>query len=175
MQHSIARRRRSAIWMIAVLLLSILVPPTTRAKSTDTDYVLEIKSGACKMSLLDSNGVTPLADKSVVMASTKDDSAIAKATSDKLGKCSLDLKPGKYILRIEGRNMAIIKVADSAKITECRIVVPESELQVGSQGSLLTYLLSNTWLVAGVVATAIAVPVAVNNTSLGGSTGSSSP
>ena len=92
-----------------------------------------MKAGTCDFKLLDSHGVVPLSGANLAIASVQDGKQIAAVASDKQGECTLDIDGGRYILRVDQRNLCILETAESHDVTLCRILVPEQELQVGGQ------------------------------------------
>jgi hypothetical protein len=100
-------------------------------KSTPKQGVLTMKAGRCTFSLLDSAGVKALKGSSFSLSSAENGRAIVKMKADKAGKCIFNVAVGRYILAVDGKNLAVIDVAKTAKIVECRVVVPEQGVLVG--------------------------------------------
>jgi hypothetical protein len=111
---------------------------------------VQFKAGDVALTLLESNGVKPMAGAEVKMLSATDNSEVAAAVSDASGRVVVKLGVGRYLLNVAGRNLSVVEVTDSATLTECRVVVPERNLAVAGQeeeGS--SYL--RPVLIAGVV------------------------
>ena len=155
-----------------VVLLSVMLPIV--GISAPEVGVLKLKAGECGFHILDVNGVKPLADAKVAVLSVKDGKSMGAATSDKLGKCTIKIAEGRYLLSVKDVNVSVIDVSADAELAQCRLVMPNKPLQVGAQGPAPLggaplaggggLLLTSPLVIGGLVAIAIAVPVALNNT-----------
>lgn len=123
---------KTVSWVIAASMAASGMAATPGAE-TSAPSLFKMKAGACAFKLLDSNGVKPLVDSTLALASVEDGQCIAKTKSDKTGTCALAIVAGRYILQVNDRNLAILEASDKETISECRIVVPETaDLQVGA-------------------------------------------
>jgi len=96
------------------------------------ERVLKMKTGRCEFKLLDSRGVKPLAAAKLTVSDANDGSIAAQAIASKKGTCSVTLDEGRYVLGIDGVNIAVMESSKASEITECRIVVPETPISVGA-------------------------------------------
>jgi hypothetical protein len=124
--------KRAMAGLIAVMFLAGL---SFAAEQKAEGTLLKLKSGTCTFKILASDGVKPLADAQLALAGTADGKEIATAKSDVNGKCTLDIKDGRYILKVNTANLAILDASSNNEISDCRIVVPAQNLQVGGQGT----------------------------------------
>jgi hypothetical protein len=121
---------RNKVFSVVVLLC---VAFSLAAVAAPDATVLKLKAGKCGFHILDVNGVKPLADAQVSLLSFKDGKAVATATSDKLGKCTIDAKAGRYLLNVKSINVSVIDVSADAELAQLRLVMPDKPLQVGAQ------------------------------------------
>ena len=142
--------------LVAVALL--LAPCTTAAAAPNS---LEVKPGTLSIKVLDYRGkVMPEAS---LKLSNEEGKALRTVKADKEGKCALkDLEAGAYKLLVADRIILPFHVSDKAKTTNLIVVVPARPRYAAGQFGL-GGLLSNPWIIAAIVATAIAVPVAIHN------------
>ena len=121
---------RSKVLSVVVLLC---VAFSLAAVAAPDATVLKLKAGKCGFHILDVNGVKPLANAQVSLLSFKDGKSVATATSDKLGKCTIDAKAGRYLLNVKSINVSVIDVSADAELAQLRLVMPNKPLQVGAQ------------------------------------------
>ena len=121
---------RSKVLSVVVLLC---VAFSLAAVAAPDATVLKLKVGKCGFHILDVNGVKPLANAQVSLLSFKDGKSVATATSDKLGKCTIDAKAGRYLLNVKSINVSVIDVSADAELAQLRLVMPNKPLQVGAQ------------------------------------------
>jgi len=144
--------------LVAVALL--LAPCTTAAAAPNS---LEVKPGTLSIKVLDYRGkVMPEAS---LKLSNEAGNALATVKADKEGKCVLkDLEAGAYKLLVADRAILPFTVSDKAKVTNLIVVVPaRPRYAAGQLGGGIGAFLSNPWVIAALVATAIAVPVALHD------------
>lgn len=98
-----------------------------------SDQLVRFKTGSVSFSLLQPDGVTPMAGAELQMLSPVDAAVRASAVADRLGKAVLALDEGRYLLNVSGRTLSVLDVADDATLTTCRVVVPEAALLVAGQ------------------------------------------
>lgn len=148
--------------LVAVALL--LAPCTTAAAAPNS---LEVKPGTLSIKVLDYRGkAMPEASLKLTNEAGK---ALGTVKADKEGKCALkDLKAGAYKLLVADRVILPFIVSDKGKVTNLIIVVPARPRYAAGQLGGLGAFLSNPWVIAALVATAIAVPIALHNGGGGG-------
>ena len=114
-----------------IMALAMLVGVTMSAQAAD--QLVQFKAGDIAMTVLDSDGVTPLADASIKMLSPEDNSVLSETVSDGFGKAVLALDEGRYLLNISDMNLAVMDVSADASITSCRVVIPAAAMLVAGQ------------------------------------------
>jgi hypothetical protein len=166
----------AVLFVVAASQLAVLAKPTPgvlKMKSTPTQGVLTMKAGRCTFSLLDSAGVKPLKGSSFLLSSAENGRAIVKMKANAAGKCIFNVAVGRYILTVDGKKLAVIDVAKTAKIVECRVVVPEKGMLVGGdEGDLPKKPLLSKGVVIGGVGVLVAgttLAIIENNDDGGGS------
>lgn len=97
------------------------------------DQLVQFRAGDIAMTVLDSDGVSPLADASIKMLSPEDNSVLSETVSDGFGKAVLALEEGRYLLNISDMTLAVMDVSADASITSCRVVVPAAAMLVAGQ------------------------------------------
>lgn len=92
------------------------------------------KSGEVTLTLLNSNGITPMKDATVKMLSATDGKDVATVVSDAAGHAVVKMDAGRYLLNVLDRNLCVVEFADNATLTEARVVVPaEGMLAAGAE------------------------------------------
>ena len=114
-----------------IMALALLVGVTMSVQAAD--QLVQFKAGDIAMTVLDSDGVSPLADASIKMLSPEDNSVLSETVSDNLGKAVLALEEGRYLLNISDMTLAVMDVSADASITSCRVVVPAASMLVAGQ------------------------------------------
>lgn len=97
------------------------------------DQLVQFKAGDIAMTVLDSDGVSPLADASIKMLSPEDNSVLSETVSDNLGKAVLALEEGRYLLNISDVTLAVMDVSSDASLTSCRVIMPAASMLVAGQ------------------------------------------
>ncbi|MFH1732851.1 MAG: hypothetical protein ABIF82_14535 [Planctomycetota bacterium] len=156
--------------LVAVALL--LAPCATAVAATDR---LEVKPGTLSVKVLDYRSEV-MPEASLKLANEEGE-ALGAVKADKEGKCALnDLEAGAYKLLVADRVILPFIVSDKAKVTNLIVVVPaRPRYAAGQFGGGLGAFLSNPWVIAALVATAIAIPVAIHNSRDGSNGGPSHP
>ena len=114
-----------------IMALALLVGVTMSAQAAD--QLVQFKAGDIAMTVLDSDGVSPLADASIKMLSPEDNSVLSETVSDGFGKAVLALEEGRYLLNISDMTLAVMDVSADASITSCRVVIPAAAMLVAGQ------------------------------------------
>jgi len=96
--------------------------------------VVRMKTGDCTFRLLQSDGIKPIVGTQVSLRSSEDGVPLAQAVTDKRGKCVLEVISGRHILNVADSSVLVVDASETARITDCRIVVPEEGLPVGGEG-----------------------------------------
>ncbi len=114
-----------------IMALALLVGVTLSVQAAD--QLVQFKAGDIAMTVLDSDGVSPLADASIKMLSPEDNSVLSETVSDSFGKAVLALDEGRYLLNISDMTLAVMDVSADASVTSCRVVVPAAAMLVAGQ------------------------------------------
>ena len=85
------------------------------------------------MTLLQADGIRPMAGASLKLQATKDGNEAASAISDRAGKCIVSLEEGRYILSVDGKNLTLVDAHENGQMAWCRIVVSDKPMLVGGQ------------------------------------------
>lgn len=97
------------------------------------DQLVQFRAGDIAMTVLDSDGVSPLADASIKMLSPEDNSVLSETVSDDFGKAVLALEEGRYLLNISDVTLAVMDVSTDAELTSCRVIMPAAAMLVAGQ------------------------------------------
>lgn len=121
-------------WLAA---LSLLVAASMGVKADETPAaagsLLKLKAGTCTFTILDAQGVNPLPGMQLVLASPADGTVAAKTVTDNAGACALDIAQGRYVMSVQGMDLAILEASTDQTLTECRIVLPDEAMVVGGE------------------------------------------
>ena len=118
------------VGMVALALASTAIAGEVQKKSVQ---IPSVKAGKCSITLLNADGVKPLAGAKLTLQSVEDTKLIISAEAAKSGLCVVDVKNGRYILSVNDKIMTLFDVADDGKLAWCRIVVSEKPMLVGDR------------------------------------------
>ncbi len=118
---------KKAITLALALALSVSLAAQA------ADQLVQFKAGEIAMTVLDSDGVSPLADASIKMLSPEDNAVLSETVSDDFGKAVLALEEGRYLLNISDVTLAVMDVTADGATTSCRVVVPAAAMLVAGQ------------------------------------------
>ena len=110
-------------WVLAVSL-SMSIGAWAAEKA---DQPVIFKSGGIEFTILKSDGETPVDGAKIKLSQSAKSKALAEAVADKDGKAVISLVAGKYFLKVEGRNISEMNVADDAAIKECRVILNDKK------------------------------------------------
>ena len=122
--------KRMMMWMGVALVASAVV---AAAADKLTIKIPSVTSGKCAMTLLEADGIRPLAGASLKLQATKDGTEAASEITDKAGKCIVKLEEGRYILSVDGKNLTLVDASEKGQMAWCRIVVSDKPMLVGGQ------------------------------------------
>jgi hypothetical protein len=120
-------KMKKAITLALALALSVSLAAQA------ADQLVQFKAGEIAMTVLDSDGVSPLADASIKMLSPEDNAVLSETVSDDFGKAVLALEEGRYLLNISDITLAVMDVTADGATTSCRVVVPAAAMLVAGQ------------------------------------------
>jgi len=95
--------------------------------------VYDVKTGDVTITLLDFEGVKAVPGTKISLTKAEDSDSKMEAVSDALGTCTVNLPNGRYILGVQGYDVAIVQASGDAKIEELQLFMPKEGLQVGGQ------------------------------------------
>jgi hypothetical protein len=117
--------------LVAVALVSSAFAADVQKKA---EKVPSVKSGKCSITLLDSDGIKPLAGAELKLQSTKDAKKVVKADANKAGVCVLkNIEEGRYVLSVNDKVLTLFDVAKDGDLAWCRIIVSDKPMLVGGQ------------------------------------------
>ncbi len=119
-----------ATCMIAVILASAVL---ATAGETLKINIPSVTSGKCSMTLLDKDGIRPLAGAKLSLLTVKDGSEATSVVTDQAGKCIVKLEEGRYILNVNDKNITLVDASEKGQMAWCRIVVSDKPMLVGGQ------------------------------------------
>jgi hypothetical protein len=95
--------------------------------------VPSVKSGKCSITLLDADGIKPLAGAKLKIQSLKDTKKIVSAEANQAGLCKVDLEKGRYVLSVNDKMLTLLDVEKNGQLAWCRIVVSAKPMLIGGQ------------------------------------------
>lgn len=116
-----------------LLLALAFAAASAMAVSTAEKQLVQFKAGDIDMTVLASDGVTPLADASVKLLSPEDAAVLAETVADQTGRAVLSPDEGRYLLNVTDITLAVMEVSKDATVTSARVVVPAQSMLVAGQ------------------------------------------
>jgi len=116
-----------------LLALGLFAAFALTASAAAEKQLVQFKAGTIDMTVLASDGVTPLADASVKLLSPEDAALVAEAVADKAGHAAVALDEGRYLLNVSDVTLAVMEVSEEATVTSARVVVPAASMLVAGQ------------------------------------------
>ena len=124
--------------MAGIVALAIASSAIAGETQKDAVTIPSLKSGECSITLLDSDGIRPLAGAKLVLYSAKDAKNATTAEANKAGVCVMDIADGRYILSVNDRILTLIDASKDGQLAWCRIVVSEKPMLIGGQDPATT-------------------------------------
>ena len=106
------------VGLVACLLMSTMAWAAEKAEQP-----VLFKSGDISFTILKSDGETPVDGAKIKLSRSAKSKTLSEAVANKDGQAVISLAAGKFFLKVEGRNISEMNVADDAAITECRVVL----------------------------------------------------
>jgi hypothetical protein len=116
-----------------LLALALVAASAVAASAAVEKQLVQFKAGDIDMTVLASDGVTPLADASVKLLSPEDAAVVAETVADRAGRAVLALDEGRYLLNVTDITLAVMDVSKDATVTSARVVVPARSMLVAGQ------------------------------------------
>lgn len=92
-----------------------------------------VKSGGCSITLLDADGIKPLAGAQLSLQSAKDAKAMITAKANDAGLCKVTVGDGRYVLSVNEKPLTLLDASKDGKLAWCRIVVSDKPMLIGGQ------------------------------------------
>ena len=116
-----------------LLALALFVGFALTVSAAAEKQLVQFKAGNIDMTVLASDGVSPLADASIKLLSPEDASLLAEAVADHSGRAVLALDEGRYLLNVTDITLAVMDVSKDATLTSARVIVPDQSMIVAGQ------------------------------------------
>jgi hypothetical protein len=113
--------------LLAATIVTLGLPCLSGAEDT----VLRMKTGDVKLTILDPDGIRPLANVEVKVQDAREATRLIQTATDKSGSCAMTLEQGTYGLSIDGKAVALIESASDAETSHLRLVTPRKPLRIG--------------------------------------------
>ena len=126
-------------WMAVAVVASTLV---ASAGVQQKIKIPSVTSGTCSITLLEADGIKPMAAADVKLIDAKDETKVVASTTDAAGKCIVKLEDGRYVLSVNGANLTLLDASKAGQMAWCRIVVSETPMLVGGQTAGETVVVS---------------------------------
>jgi hypothetical protein len=144
-------------WVGIALVASVVMASANEKLSIK---IPSLTSGKCAITLLEADGIKPMADADLKLLTLKEGKEAAAAKSDRAGKCIVKLEEGRYILSVDGKNLTLVDASKNGQMAWCRIVVSENPMLVGGQEEGETVAVAG-WGTTQVVMTALGAAVVI--------------
>ena len=112
---------------VGMALAACLSMSTVAWAAEKAEQPVVFKSGDISFTILKSDGETPLDGAKIQLSRSAKSKVLAEAVANKDGQAAVPLKAGKYFLKVEGRNISDMNVADEAAISECRVILDDDK------------------------------------------------
>jgi len=125
--------RRVMTGTVAVLATFSIAVAAVAADSGVAGAILKMKTGLCKFTLVQSDGVRPAAKAELTLTDAQNAERIITAKSDSLGVCSAELSEARYVLAVDGRKLGLVETSASGEIADYRIILPAVAAMVAGE------------------------------------------
>jgi hypothetical protein len=116
--------------LVAIAIASSAIAGETQK---NTAKIPSLKSGECTITLLDADGIKPLAGAKLVLQSAKDAKNATTVKANQAGACVMDIADGRYILSVNDKILTLLDASKDGQLAWCRIVVSEQPMLIGGQ------------------------------------------
>jgi len=124
--------------MAGIVALAIASSAIASETQNDSTKIPSLKSGECSITLLDSDGIKPLAGAKLTLQSANDAKETASIEANKAGLCVINIKEGRYILSVNDKILTLLDASKNGQLAWCRIVVSEKPMLIGGQEPVTT-------------------------------------
>lgn len=121
--------------MVAILGMSLTLAQAVESDTYNaTQSLIKMKSGACSFKVMGPDGVKPLSDIEISLTAGDDAAKSVAAVTDQQGACSLATEDGRYVVALNGRDVAVLETTPENELSEYKFVFTASpDLLVGGQ------------------------------------------
>ncbi len=119
--------------MAGIVALAIASSAIAGETQKDSTKIPSLKSGKCSITLLDADGIKPLAGAKLTLQSAKDAKSATTVEANKAGLCKLDIADGRYILSVNDNPLTLLDASKEGQLAWCRIVVSAQPMLIGGQ------------------------------------------
>jgi len=123
--------------LIAGMMAAVIASAAMAADMQKSSVKIpSVKAGKCSVTLLDKDGIKPLANAELKLRSTKDKKKVVNAKANEAGVCVLkNIEEGRYVLSVNDKVLTLFDVAQNGQFDWCRIVVSDKPMLVGGQAA----------------------------------------
>ena len=121
--------------LVSVVIAAVIASTAMAADMQKSAVKIpSVKAGKCSVTLLDKDGIKPLANAELKLQSVKDSKKVITAQANKAGVCVLkNIESGRYVMSVNGKVLSLFDVAQNGQLAWCRIVVSDQPMLVGGQ------------------------------------------
>lgn len=145
-------------------IAAVIAASTSLSNAAESKRIPTLSLGKCSITILDSNGIKPLAGATLALNQAADGKAAVTAVANKAGKCEISVAEGSYVLCVNEKPVTLINASKEGTMDWARIVVSETPMLIGGQageageavvvgseapGGFATFVQANALLVAG--------------------------
>ncbi len=121
------------VMMTAVALVAASAMVAGAADTVVQKRIPTIHLEKCAITLLDADGIKPLAGAALALNQAEDGKTVVSAVANKAGLCEITVAEGRYVLTVNERPITLINAAKDGQLAWARIVVSETPMLVGGQ------------------------------------------
>lgn len=119
-------------------IVALAIASSVIASEKSEVKIPSMKTGKCKITLMDKDNINPLAGATLKLQSIKDAKNITSVEANKAGLCILDITEGRYVLSVNDKILTLIDASKDGQLAWCRIVVSEKSMLIGGQEPVTT-------------------------------------
>jgi hypothetical protein len=119
--------------MTAVAMIAVSAMVAGAADTVVQKRIPTIHLEKCAITLLDADGIKPLAGAALALNQAEDGKTVVSAVANKAGLCEITVAEGRYVLTVNERPITLINAAKDGQLAWARIVVSETPMLVGGQ------------------------------------------
>jgi hypothetical protein len=126
-------RQRLMVMVATLAIVGIAGAAVADSASGAAGAVLKMKSGACKFTLVQSDGVRPAAKAELKLTDVQNAERTITAQANALGVCSAEISEARYIVAVNGRKLGLLESSATGNVSEYRIILPGTPAIVAGQ------------------------------------------